>query len=152
MSALTVTVSGKTYHGALDPHATDVPREEGWPAPTARRRGRGEQFVYELTREQADSMAEHLETLGENFTRYTDSEDVEVRAEGRACLKDAKRIRAQLDQREAKANPEGAKYRGLIAEPGDRPGTWRYLWQCQHLHDDTTDAVACAQRHLDAIR
>ena len=58
---VTVAVPGVVYYDALDPLATDVPREEGWPEPSARRRGRGRQFVYELSPEQAESMADYLD-------------------------------------------------------------------------------------------
>jgi hypothetical protein len=88
-----VTVSGKTYYGALDPGATAVPGEEGWPTPSFRRVGKGLQATYDVTPEQAREMASHLQTMSEGFA-YGD--DADTRAEGRAFRKDAERIRATL--------------------------------------------------------
>jgi hypothetical protein len=91
-----VRVSGAAYVAALDPHATDVPREAGWPEPTRRRQGRGSTFVYSLTREAAADMADHLATLGECFTFEGSVDDPETYREGRACLAAAARIRSTL--------------------------------------------------------
>lgn len=89
-----IQVSGKTYFGVLDPRATDVPKEEGWPTPTFARRGRGTTATYDLTREQAEVMADHLRDMAE--CRLTGSDDVDDHAEGRACAKDALRIQTAL--------------------------------------------------------
>lgn len=91
---LVVEVSGAAYSAVLDPRATDVPREEGWPVPTSHRRGRGRTLRYHLTRPQAESMAEHLVEVGSNFATFGD--DPETRAEGRACLAAAARVRATI--------------------------------------------------------
>lgn len=88
-----ITVSGTTYYGACDPLATGVPREEGWPEPETRKRGRGVQFVYEGDSALAEQIASHLECLAEGFSF---SDDPDAKAEGRAFAKDAARIRATL--------------------------------------------------------
>jgi hypothetical protein len=87
-----IAVSGKAYYAGLDPAATGVPREEGWPEPNWFRHGKGWQLRYSLTREQAVEMADHLQVLGEGLMYG----DVETRVEARACLAAAARIRAQL--------------------------------------------------------
>lgn len=94
MTTMAVTVSGKTFWGCLDPRATDVPREAGWPKPMPRRAGRGTRWTFDMTREQAEELLEHLETVGVSFTQGSD--DPDSRAEGRAILRDAQRIRSLL--------------------------------------------------------
>lgn len=95
---LAVAVSGKTYYAVLDPHTTGVPAEIGLPEPTMRRRGRGHQFTYQLTRWQAAEVVDHLETVGYSLAHYTDTEDQDSRSEGRACLRDANKIIRQLQE------------------------------------------------------
>ena len=90
---LKVTISGVTYNCAAA--ASNVPREEGWPAASPRRVGKGYQYVYYCTNlDQADSIAWHLEELGSTFAGCGD--DPDMGRDGRACLKDAARIREQL--------------------------------------------------------
>lgn len=96
MSDVIVKVSGKTYWAALDPAATGVPGECGWPAARVRRVGRGQQWQYVLSREAAEQMREHLFTVGVSFVDGADPEDAETCVEGRACLRDAQRIAALL--------------------------------------------------------
>lgn len=83
-----IVVSGKAYHAACDPKVSSVPTEERWPAPTLRKRGRGVQAVYLATEDDADLIASHLEDVGASLMY-----DVSSRAEARACLRDADRIR-----------------------------------------------------------
>lgn len=91
-----ISVSGKTYFAALDPNATAVPAESGWPVPRFRRFGNGVQVSYEVdTIAVARDIAEHLDTMGECFTAGSD--DPFSRAEGRACYRDAARIRLAID-------------------------------------------------------
>lgn len=87
-----VAVSGKAYFACLDPGASSVPTECGFPAPTWRKVGKGSQAVYVLTREQALDMAHHLWTVGDSFAYG----DPETRAEGRACLAAAGRVREAI--------------------------------------------------------
>lgn len=95
-----IVICGKAYLAALDPGATSVPDESGWPRPTFQRRGRGTQAVYELTDSQALDMADHLDTLAECFlTGSSAADDPDSRAEGRACERMAHRIRTALDPR-----------------------------------------------------
>ena len=87
---MTLTISGKAYRAACDPNASQVPTEEGWPTPTATRRGKGWQYHYEATAEQADLIESHLRVVGECLLWA----DPEARAEGRACIAAADRIAA----------------------------------------------------------
>lgn len=93
---ITVAVSGRAYDAGLDPHTTDVPRQEGWPEPTRRRWGRGWEYQYEVTVDQAEAMEDHLRTLGESLGYASDPDD---RAEGRLVRLAARRIRRTLDVR-----------------------------------------------------
>jgi len=88
-----IAVSRTAYYAGLDPHATGVPGELGWPEPTPHPRGRGAEYRYTLPPEQADEMADHLATLGASLMYSSEPDD---RAEGRACLTAAIRIRAQV--------------------------------------------------------
>lgn len=94
MSPTTITVSGVAYEAALNPLASGVPREEGWPKPEPRRVGRGLQYRYPFTPELAEQIASHMESVGEGFMYG----DPETRAEGRALLRDAARVRRLLGE------------------------------------------------------
>ena len=84
----TITVSGKTFGGCLDPSATGVPDEIGLPEPTVRQVGRGTQWTYHnLTDYQRDEMLHHMWLVGTCFIEGS-ADDPESRAEGRAILKD----------------------------------------------------------------
>lgn len=97
-----ITLSGKTYSAAIE--VSDVPREEAWPEPTERRVGRGYQYVYDVTIEQAELIVSHVELIGECFVV---GDDDYTRAEGRACLRDATRIRKQIIHDDAEPTPDG---------------------------------------------
>ena len=84
-------MSGVGYRAAIE--ASSVPREEFWPKPTMRKQGRGVQAVYEGDKNLAELIASHLEEVGESFVI---GDDDQTRAEGRACLRDAARIRESL--------------------------------------------------------
>lgn len=87
-----LVVSGKSFDAACDPSASDVPREEGWPEPEHRRRGKGWQCVYPPSLDLARLIESHMRTVGEGFM-YAGPDDPETRAEGRALLRDADRLR-----------------------------------------------------------
>lgn len=93
-TTMTVRVSGKAYYAALDPKATNVPVEEGWPEPRKVRPGRGIQVVYELTPGQTLAMALHLRDVADSLSYGTDSE---TRVEGRACCAAARQIEDQIE-------------------------------------------------------
>lgn len=95
---VTVAISGKAFHAALDPKTSGVPGEEGWPAPTFRKAGKGVQAVYELNRAHAESMEHHLRDVGEGFMA---GDDPGTRAEGRACVAAADRIAVILEGNES---------------------------------------------------
>jgi hypothetical protein len=89
-----ITVNGRAYFSCLDPMATGVPGEEGWPEAELRRVGRGYQAVYLCTVVQAKEIAEWLADFGGTLLQLTAEED-ELR-EGPACMKAAESIWAQL--------------------------------------------------------
>lgn len=88
-----VTVSGKTYDNALNPGVSNVPGEIGLPVPTPRRRGRGWQLSYVISPEVAENLLDHLLVVGSSFAA---GDDPETRADGRAILRDARRLGADL--------------------------------------------------------
>lgn len=97
MTEIKVRVPGKAYYAALDPRCTNVPKESGWPKPTRHRVGRGEQFRYTLTEEQAEHMRDHLETLAECFRSVSQKDDGgSSYREGTACEQAAWNIAAAL--------------------------------------------------------
>lgn len=78
-----LVVSGKAWTEACNPAWRGTPTEEGWPAPTWRRRGKGHQAVYEVDLRTAHLIADQLRLIGEALA-YGD--DPDVRADSRACL------------------------------------------------------------------
>ena len=89
------TVAGKAWHNAMDPNATQMPDERGWPAHTRIRRvGRGLQFVYEdVPREVAEDIAWWLWEIGDGWLTGTDPETA---ADGRSLVRAAESIRQQI--------------------------------------------------------
>jgi hypothetical protein len=84
---VTVNIPGRAYLACLDPLATGVPEEEGWPEPRIIKRGRLEFSArYELTRYQAYQMMTHMRDFGETLGGA--GVDDELR-EGPACLRGA---------------------------------------------------------------
>lgn len=91
-----IYVSGVSYRGACDPATSNVPTQEGWPAPEQIRVGKGSRFIYDGDADLALAIATHLEDLAGSFA-YAD--DALTRAEGRAFSADALRIRSLLATR-----------------------------------------------------
>lgn len=91
-----VAVSGRAYYAALDPHITGVPAEIGLPEPSMHKWGRGHEFRYEVTVEQAEEMEDHLLTLGQSLAHGASNQ--EDRDEGRLVLLAARRIRRALNR------------------------------------------------------
>lgn len=89
MGAPVLAVSGVSYFGGCDPLISSVPSEEKWPKPEQRRVGRGWRFIYPSDPVLAEQIASHLHVLGQSLLYG----DTEARAEGRAMLRDAARIR-----------------------------------------------------------
>lgn len=99
---INVTISGKTYDGVSggglfqSEEYADIAQEF-----RQVRRGRGRQYKATLTFDQVARVERHLQGYGELFTGPGfDPGDRDTPAEGRACLKDAARMRAQLDAAE----------------------------------------------------
>ncbi len=88
-----IKISGKAFFAGLDPLATDAPKEHGWPKPTYRKAGKGAQYIYDVTPEQAKDIRVHLYRLAGGF-KYSDSS--EAKAEGKAMSKSADRITKAL--------------------------------------------------------
>jgi hypothetical protein len=98
-----VVVSGKTYYACMDPQCTSVPGENNWPAATIRRVGRGVQADYgDVPLPVVAHMLNHLWTIGPS---WAGGDDPETRAEGRAIVKDLKRLEAD-EQTELTAKPD----------------------------------------------
>jgi hypothetical protein len=91
-----VRMAAKAYYAALDPAATEYPREANLPEPSWYKIGAGFTVIYRITRAAAADMAEHLDLLADTFASGIDKE---TRAEGRACRLAAERIRGQLQGR-----------------------------------------------------
>lgn len=91
-TTIKVTISGVAYSAAVE--CSNVPADGNWPTPTYRRVGKGYQYVYECTLAVAADIQWHLEQLGELWASCSDDEW--MGRDGRACLKDAARIEAQL--------------------------------------------------------
>jgi hypothetical protein len=90
---LTIKIPGAVYHDALDPLATQIPDESGWPKPTRKRVGRwGSSWTYELTREQTEEMETYLRERAQSLMYAADPDPVY-----RTTLKTCERIRAVLD-------------------------------------------------------
>jgi hypothetical protein len=97
MTEVKVRVPGKAFYAALDPSCTAVPQESGWPTPARHRVGRGEQFRYTLTMEQAEEMRDHLETMSECLRSVSQKDDDGVSyREGTACQQAAWNIAAAI--------------------------------------------------------
>jgi hypothetical protein len=84
-------VPGAVFHECFDPMATAVPREEGWPEPERRRVGKGSQFRYRVSREQAEAMLEHARDLGEMWSYGVDDPGI-----GRRIARWAERERERI--------------------------------------------------------
>ena len=96
-----VTISGLTYDavsggGLFQTERVDIAR-----AFDERPYGFGRQYVADLSPEQAAVLGDHLQGYGEFFTGGGfDADDYQTPREGRACLRDAARIRDMLDRLE----------------------------------------------------
>jgi hypothetical protein len=93
-----ILVSGAAYEAACSPHASQVPQEEGWPAPTSRKAGKGRLYVYEGDAALAEKMRSHMQIVGEGF--LSGGTDPDTRREGRALLAAAARITRLLAERD----------------------------------------------------
>jgi len=93
MAERVITISGVSWESAIS--GSQVSQEENWPKPTVLRRGRGWQYRLPWSMDLAEKVASHLETLGSTFVTLDDPDD---RAEGRALLRDAARIRTQMEE------------------------------------------------------
>lgn len=71
-----IRVPGFIYHECLDPQATDVPREMGWPEASMHRVGRGRQFRYMVTPAQAAEIISHISEMGEAWSYGVDDPSV----------------------------------------------------------------------------
>ena len=88
-----IEVNGKAFFDVLDPLASNVPTEEGWPSPTSRKVGHGRTFTYDVTPEVAELIASHMQVVGEGWA-YSD--DPDALASSRNLLRQAKRVRDQV--------------------------------------------------------
>lgn len=52
----------------------DWPKEQGFPEPTARKRGRGNQLVYELDSAQTKAFHEQVKTLGAAYAKWSEKQ------------------------------------------------------------------------------
>lgn len=75
-----LTVSGATYDDAIE--ESGVPAEEGWPTPTVRRRGKGVQYVYLVTPEEARLIKEQVLDAYEAREGYADAAADRARLRG----------------------------------------------------------------------
>ena len=96
-----IAISGVSYNAACDPRISNVPGEENWPTPRARRVGKGQQYIYPGNI--AELVATHLEEVGSDFII---GEEPTTRAEGRAMLRDARRWRTRVAN--SMPSPQGA--------------------------------------------
>lgn len=71
-----ITVPGAVYRECFDPDATTYPREAGLPEPTWRRVGRGSQFSYSVSDEQARDMLAHAYDFGIGLSYGVDDPSV----------------------------------------------------------------------------
>jgi len=97
-ATLKVTVSGKTYDACLDDKVSSVPREIGLDKvpSTWAKIGRGYQVTWAaMPVAVAEALHDHLVTVGEGFAA---GDDPDTRAEGRAILKDARRLGARITE------------------------------------------------------
>jgi hypothetical protein len=77
-----LVVPGSIYRDALDPRATDVPDEAGWPQAVFRRRGSGTQYVYaRLSREQVEEIIEHVRDRADGLAYGADPDPVYRRSQ-----------------------------------------------------------------------
>lgn len=69
-------VPGIVFYECLDPQATNVPAEEGWPRPASiRRRGHGATFTFCVTAAQRTAMLEWIVEFAESQISGTDPEN-----------------------------------------------------------------------------
>jgi hypothetical protein len=89
----TVYISGKAYGAAIE--ASEISKESNLPKPTVRSIGKGKQYTYELTEDQARDLLWHFDTLADCWQGGVDEY---TQAEGRECRKMADRIRKLLGE------------------------------------------------------
>lgn len=61
-------VPGFVFAECLDPYATGVPKERGWPDAVAERRGYGCQYVYDVETETAHEIVKHVHEWASGLT------------------------------------------------------------------------------------
>ena len=89
MIAMTIIrIPGTIYSEFID--GSGVPKEEAWPTPTARRCGRGYQYIYECTENQVQQIASHIRDCAEGQTTGCDPDVMQT---ARRTLRWLERIR-----------------------------------------------------------
>lgn len=69
-----LTIPGTIYDDCLDPLATSVPKEAGWPTPKLRRKGLGKQAIYETDEITARCIIQHIANRADDMAYGVDPE------------------------------------------------------------------------------